>query len=385
MKKYDVIVIGAGPAGDFFSNLISKYGFKVLVIERKRKLGEFVHCAEGLSRKSIREILNIKKEWISSDVSGSIMCGPDNIQFKTDYPDVGWILNRGKMEEDLILDALKNGVELITGKEVIDISQYDNGRNITLNTGEKIHCKLIVGADGLSSFTGRMTGLLKPLRKDEYHSTYQYFAYTDKNDQYAEMYFSRKDVPGGYFWNFPKGNGFSNVGLGIDPSMTNGKPKEFLDRVIKKRLRVFKPIFGFGSGVPTVYNDKLVNEGVALIGEGGRLTDPITGAGIANAFRSSKILAETISNGDFSIRNLKKYENKWNRTYGKNNRWGWSAKMVFKTMNDEDIKKIAEFGVKKFNNKLIHDVEHYDIIKGIIKEYPEFIKWGLKLLKGRFD
>lgn len=385
MKKYDIVVIGAGPAGAFFSNLISKSNFSVLVIERKRKIGEFVHCAEGVSRKSIQEILKLKKEWISSDVEGSIMSGPDKTEFKTDYPDVGWILNRGRMEEDLMLEAVKNGVELFTGLEVVDISKYNNGREISLNTGERIHCELLVGADGVSSLTGRITGLLKPLRKDEYHSTYQYFAYTDKKDRYAEMYFSYTDVPGGYFWLFPKGTGFSNVGLGIDPSMTDRKPKEFLDKIIRKRLRIFKPVYGFGSGVPTTYNDKLVKDGVALIGEGGRLTDPITGGGIANALRSAKILFETINNGDFSLGNLKNYENKWNRTYGKNNKWGWSAKMVFKTLRDEDIKKIAKFGIKRFHNKTIDDVDHYDIIKGIIKECPEFIKWGIKLLKGRFD
>lgn len=385
MKKYDIIVIGAGPAGAFLSKLISNSGFKVLVIEKKKKIGENVHCAEGVSRKSLTEIIEIKKEWISSPVEGSVMSGPDNTEFITNYPNVGWILDRAKMEEDLMLDAIKNGVDIITKNEVIEISDYNKVREVIINTGEKFQCELVVGADGLSSFTGRRTGILKPMRMDEFHSTYQYFAFVDKKDSYAEMYFSYIDVPGGYFWCFPKGNGFANVGLGIDPSMTKGKPKDYLDKIIKKRFKIFKPVYGFGSGVPTTFNNRLVKEGVALIGDGGRLTDPITGGGIANALRSAKFLAETIMDGDLSLKNLKNYENRWNRTYGRNNKWGWSAKMVFKSLREEDIKKIAEFGVKKFHNKTIDDIDHYDIIKGIIKEYPEFIKWGIKLLKGRFD
>uniref|UniRef100_A0A7C4YF12 NAD(P)/FAD-dependent oxidoreductase n=1 Tax=candidate division WOR-3 bacterium TaxID=2052148 RepID=A0A7C4YF12_UNCW3 len=385
MKKYDIIVVGAGISGVFFSKLISESGAKVLVIERKKRIGEDIHCAEGVSKKSISDLLEIKDKWISSKIEGSIMCGPDNTCFKTHFPDVGWILDRSRMEEDILLDAVKNGVDVITRREVVDISEYENGRTVILNNGASFLCELVVGADGISSFVGRRTGILKPLRKDEFHITYQYFAYTNKNDNYAEFYFSFMDVPGGYFWNFPKGEGFSKVGLGIDPSLTDKKPKEFLDNIIKKRFDVFKPVYGFGSGVPTTYNDKLVKDGVALIGDGGRLTDPITGGGIANALRSAMLLAQTIKNGDLSLRNLRKYEEKWNRTYGKNNKWGWSAKNIFRSMRDDEIKKIAEFGIKVFHNRTINDVKHYEIIKGIIKEYPEFIKWGIKLLKGRFD
>ena len=71
MKRYDVIVIGGGPAGSFISKLLAGEGFSVLLVEKKRYPGENIHCAEGLSSASIEGILRIKDRWVSVELKGA--------------------------------------------------------------------------------------------------------------------------------------------------------------------------------------------------------------------------------------------------------------------------------------------------------------------------
>ncbi len=137
--------------------------------------------------------------------------------------------------------------------------------------------------------------------------------------------------------------------------------------------------------MPTTVNRRLVGEGVALVGDGGRLTDPLSGGGIAHALISSYILFTKIKEHGICNRALKTYEKEWNRSYGRNNNWGWRAKMVLRELDDDTIERIVEFGIKNYHRKVIDEIKVYDIIKSLIREYPDLMKPGLRLLRGRYD
>jgi flavin-dependent dehydrogenase len=51
MKKYNVVIIGAGPAGSFLAYKLGKHGYSVLILE-KENFPRYKICSGGLSKKS---------------------------------------------------------------------------------------------------------------------------------------------------------------------------------------------------------------------------------------------------------------------------------------------------------------------------------------------
>jgi digeranylgeranylglycerophospholipid reductase len=50
MPDYDVVIVGAGPAGSMTAKWAAKGGAKVLMIEKRQEIGSPGRCGEGISR-----------------------------------------------------------------------------------------------------------------------------------------------------------------------------------------------------------------------------------------------------------------------------------------------------------------------------------------------
>jgi digeranylgeranylglycerophospholipid reductase len=68
---YDVIIIGAGPAGGMAARQISKKGYKILIIDKKKVVGVPVQCGEGMNHFALEENdLKPNDSWINKRVKG---------------------------------------------------------------------------------------------------------------------------------------------------------------------------------------------------------------------------------------------------------------------------------------------------------------------------
>ena len=105
-----------------------------------------------------------------------------------------------------------------------------------------------------------------------------------------DFYFGSQ-APSGYAWAFPKGNGAGNIGLGVLGSKLNGKrPLDYLNKFVAKHFPDGKPVELVMGGCPV--SDALptiVGDGLMLIGDAARHTEPITGGGIMAALQSGTI------------------------------------------------------------------------------------------------
>ena len=75
--KYDVVVVGAGPAGTVTARFAAESGAKVLVIERRQEIGAPVLCGEGVSRKIDEWGMLDGKRWIANKMEGARVYSPD--------------------------------------------------------------------------------------------------------------------------------------------------------------------------------------------------------------------------------------------------------------------------------------------------------------------
>ena len=64
---YDIVVVGAGPAGSWTAYHAAKKGARVLMIEKRQEIGDPVRCAEGVSKRTLCQMVKPEPEWIASE------------------------------------------------------------------------------------------------------------------------------------------------------------------------------------------------------------------------------------------------------------------------------------------------------------------------------
>ncbi|MDH7508553.1 MAG: NAD(P)/FAD-dependent oxidoreductase [Methanomassiliicoccales archaeon] len=386
--KYDVIVVGAGPAGSMTAKHAAQNGASVLMIEKRQEIGSPVRCGEGISRASLDEVgIRPDRKWIAAEVDGAKIVSPSGHTFTINERmagnEVGMVLERVLFDKALAADAAKSGAEIRVKTSAVGL-KFENGkvRGVkVISQGEPMEFEAgcVVGADGFESQIGRWGGLDTTLKPNDITSCFQYrLTNIDHDFRYCEFIIGSV-APGGYIWIFPKDEHTANVGIGVLLSKIKapGQVKQLLDRFIAKdeRLNKGQPLDAVSGAVSvSPPPDKLVRDGLLLVGDAARIIDPITGGGIAHACISGmlagKVLGEAAQDGDFSEAKLMKYENML-RDRLENKLWrNWMAKEKLITLSDETFDKIiqtlAEVGVEKMSVG--------NILKVIKSRHPELVK-----------
>jgi digeranylgeranylglycerophospholipid reductase len=111
---------------------------------------------------------------------------------------------------------------------------------------------------------------------------------------------------------------------------------------ISKKFPDGKIISTVIGGVPvSAPIERTVCDGLILVGDAARQTDPLSGGGMANAMHAGKmageVCAKAIKNGDVSAAALGEYEKMWRETIGRTNERLYRIKELFVSLRDEDI------------------------------------------------
>lgn len=313
---YDVLVVGAGPAGSSAASEAAKHGAKVLMIEKRKVIGQPVQCAEFIPKFLLNE-LEITHNSIVQKIRGIITHLPSGECFKLNSP--GYMLNRSIFDKELATGAAKRGVDifintLCVSKEDEKIVINKNGRQM------KILPKVIIGADGPKSTVGKW---INSTNKD-FVIGLQYELPLITPLDHTEIYFDR-DFFGGYGWLFPKERS-ANVGIGIRYN-SKSKNDKSLGRLLKRFVNALEkegkvknsPISITSGLIPVGGPLHTVEDNIMLVGDAAGQTHPITGGGISQAVICGKIAgrisARAIRKENMDI--LTDYENEWQGIFGK--------------------------------------------------------------------
>ncbi len=351
--RYDIIVIGAGPAGSITAKTAAENGLSVLVLEKDRDIGIPVRCAEGVSLKTISQFIEPSPKFIDNQVRKIRFIPPNGVILPINFDNEdGLILNRKVFDFELAKLAAAKGAQVVTRCYAKGLNRNNGITQVSFDhfgVEYTVEAPLIVGADGVETMVGRWAGLKTKMSLIDIESCFQYVIYhPDIESGHLDFYFGSDVAPGGYLWVFPKGENYANVGLGINTTIEkNRSAKEFLDKFVRDKYPGASILSSIAGSVPSAkIPKKIIGEGVMLVGDAAHQSNPISGGGIATAMFAGRYASETavtaFKKGDFSEKILSGYPKLWNKRLGKEHAILYRLKSAVINLTDDTFNRAAE-------------------------------------------
>jgi digeranylgeranylglycerophospholipid reductase len=345
---YDIIVVGAGPAGSIAARFAAEQGVSVLMLEKDRDVGYPVRCGEAISKAGVEEFIPSDEKWITAHINKFSLNSPDGTEAVVEFEDAGYVLERRIFDYELAKTAAKAGTEILTRAYVngliVENNKVSGVKYEYRGEQKEIRAKIVIGADGVESRVGRWAGLKTHIDFRDMECCVQITASNinlDHNTLY--FYFGQDYAPGGYFWIFPKGDNIANIGLGVSGMV--GKKRSalsYLTDFMTKNYPEAPILTSIAGGVPsTVTLEKISAPGVMLAGDAARQVNPLSGGGIASGMIGGSIA------GKIAGEAVKMNKPDYILTYDK----AWHDRLGKRHETFERIKNgIYNFSDEKFNN-----------------------------------
>jgi len=393
-EKYDIVVVGAGPAGSMAARAAARTGARVLLLDKRRELGVPVQCGEALAEEPLRDLgIKPNPRWIAGEVNAVRLISPSGIEVSIAeksvvHGKVGFILDRKVFDKHLAMLAASEGADVRVGTLVdgllMDGKKIAGVKASSFDGRMEVRAEVVIAADGVVSRVARWAGVKTVLEPDDIESgiQFQMVGIDVKSPEVMEFYFGSRITPGGYAWVFPKGKEMANVGIGILGSRMQRPAIEYLKDFVnsKPELRKGRVIEINGGGVPVGGPiPKMVKDNVLIVGDAARQVNALTGGGIDSAMRAGDIAgdvaAKAVASGDISEKRLMEYDKRWRGQMEKRLKRYLNAKDVLLSMSDDELDRLA----KALQGVEFDKISLTDMLKVLTKVNPKLL-WKLKEL-----
>lgn len=339
MQTFDVIIVGAGPAGLRCAEILGQSDHSVLLLEKNTKMGQKV-CAGGITRKDLA-IIDIPDEVIEHKVSETAVHSRKRSSGADAPEPFVFTLSREVLGEWQRKQLEHLNVEVMAGTRVTEI----NEDTVTVSGNTCYGYRYLVGADGVSSIVRRYLKI--PTEKRLIGIQY---LIPSKRKPKLEIFMDSKLFKAWYAWIFPHENHIA-VGCCADPRLM--PPAD-----LKKNFKVWLDKKGFDitnakyESWPISYDYRGYKFGnTFLVGEAAGLASGFTGEGIYQALASGDTVARTILDKNYkseTMNDVLKYNKIQNRImkflYNAGPFRGMFHELVVKALNNNTIKQKINSG-----------------------------------------
>ncbi|MCI4339374.1 MAG: geranylgeranyl reductase family protein [Thermoplasmata archaeon] len=310
MESYDVVVVGAGPAGSLAARAAAEGGATTLLLDHRPELGHPVQCGEFVPAATeladlfgcpglIATAFEIPAETVLRETRWMTCVSPYGHRFR--FPLSGYSVSRRAFDKALAYRAEGAGAELRHPVGVTGVREDE----VRLARGASIRARVVVGADGPLSTVGRSVGFAPVRTMFRMITATVDGPLTDEID----LHFGHA-APGGYAWKFPRAHD-ANVGLGVTRS-SDGRSLDLL-------LNDFVAAQGLGPARdPTHWwvpvgppPDSLVRGRALFAGDAANLVMATNGGGIPTAMMSGWLAGEAAARHVRDGRPLSDYDLAW--------------------------------------------------------------------------
>ncbi len=371
MKHYDVVIIGAGPAGSVAAGYLSKQGRSVLVLEKqvfpRFVIGESLlpHCMEDLKEAGLLEA--VKAVGFQKKTGATFYRGDERSEFFfnkqfTEGWEWTWQVKRAEFDKVLIDEVSQKGVDVEFNAEVTAVKCSKTVQNIQyLNAaGEQVEltARFAIDASGYGRVLPKMFDLSVPSAQPPRGSVFAHVVDENRTVKAGENIFVHSfNDNKSWFWAIPFSDGNTSVGVVGESAVIEEfykndgeKFKDFLQSFegLKNRFKdvpfIFEPkmIQGYSVGVKQMFG-----EGFVLCGNSTEFLDPIFSSGVTLAtctgLKSAKMVNQQLSGEavdwkkdyqDFILEGIEVFRSYINAWYN-----GDFHKIIFSENIDEKFKK----------------------------------------------
>lgn len=316
-RKFDVLIVGAGPSGTAAAICLGNSGLNVAVIDKAAFPREKT-CGDGLTHDVIKQLGMISDSLASAfeklpnkqESFGAEIISPDHLHLYIPFYARGvkqpiYTCPRYDFDNFMFGQMKQFGnISVFENCQTEKLSITDGGVLLETSSGN-FGGKIILGADGANSFVARQMGVKRVSREHQCVSLRTYYTGLKPLREGApvEMYIL-KDVLPGYLWIFHLGDGRANVGIGMLASVITKKKINMnkcfegllSSEPLKSRLSGGKQSEPFKGYILPMGGDRrdISGKRFLLAGDAASLVDPSTGEGVGNAIRSGRVAAEHI-------------------------------------------------------------------------------------------
>ncbi len=308
---YDVVIVGAGPAGAAAARFLAAGGAKVALVDAAR-FPRPKPCAGWLSEKAVRNypFVDAARRKVKAMPFKRLTFHSPDLSLVARYggrAHAGHVVVRAKFDAALVQAARKAGAKTILGKKVTTVEAGEHEVGAVLDGGRRLTGSVLVGADGVHSTVARETGL-RPRWSDEQLvatlsktiplTARQRTACFGTNNVHVALGFGGAS---GYAWAFP-GARHASIGIGVR-GPDAGRLKElyaaWIDGLNRKEMLPTRADLSDpdGAAVPAgaaVDLESHVGKRTVLIGDAGGFAAAASGEGIYPAITSAEVASDCI-------------------------------------------------------------------------------------------
>ncbi|MDO9323351.1 MAG: NAD(P)/FAD-dependent oxidoreductase [Methanoregula sp.] len=347
---YDVIVVGAGPAGSAAARTCAAQGLSTLCIEEHGTIGYPVQCAGLLSNAAFAEC-RITDRSVLNRVSGArVITGRGSELLIDARVQKAVVVDRAEADREMAHNAADAGAEFRLKTGV-----YDVRKNSVLTRGayghEEHRFKILIAADGPRSTIARLCGMerakvfLAGIQADVLHEC---------DPRFVEIY---PDASPEFFaWSIPTGPGRIRVGLCGQTQV----PERFAGLIKKFGGSTTHLVTGT---LPLGLMPRTYGHNTLFVGDAAGFAKPTSGGGVYTGIRSARHAAATAigccERGVSDDRSLAEYERRWQADFGRELELGFRLFGIRQKMHAEDLDRIVQ--ALKDPSILADIVEHGDM------------------------